>query len=56
MYVHEIKLSGDDEFAQRFNYVSELYAKAMDTSLSEEERKEYWKQHFEEKLALEQGY
>lgn len=50
-YIHEIKLGGDDEFANRFNYVSWLWQRYSDTN-----DEKYLDEHFKAKLALEQGY
>lgn len=50
-FIHEIKLTGSDEFSKRFNRVSDLFAIAQ-----KEDTKEAWSEYFETKLALEQGY
>lgn len=54
-FIHEIKLPEKDEFSQRFNYVSWLYSKSNDETLSRKKRKFYNKEYGEAKLALEQG-
>jgi len=50
-YIHEIKLSGNDEFSKRFNYVSWLWQR-----YSETDDDKYLDEHFNAKLALEQGH
>lgn len=53
VFVHEIKLEEKEgnDFARRFNAVSDLYRKAI-----EEDADEAWKAFFDAKLCLEQGY
>lgn len=48
--VHEIKLTREDEFSQKFNRVSDLYKKAMESDLEED-----WNEFFKEKYNLELG-
>jgi hypothetical protein len=55
LFIHEIKVGGESEFATKFNRVSDLFSKAFDETLPEEERDEYWKEYCREKLALELG-
>ena len=40
IHVNELTLPGNDAWTNAFNSCSESYKKAMDTSLSEEEREE----------------
>jgi hypothetical protein len=53
VFVHEIKLEEKEgnDFAARFNVVSDLYRKS-----TEEDTNEAWKAFFDAKLCLEQGY
>lgn len=52
--IHSIKLDSETEFAQRFNYVSDLFSKWQ--SLPDgEEKQAAWNEYFEAKYALEQG-
>lgn len=53
--LHAIKLSGGSEFSQKFNAVSDLFAKAMDESLPEEEQKKWFEQYWQAKYCLEMG-
>jgi hypothetical protein len=56
IWANEIKLQGEDRFATQFNLCSDLFAKARNEELSEEERNAAWSEYFAEKLKLEQGY
>lgn len=56
MYIHEIKLTGDNEFVKKFNYVSWLWIRSEDNTLTEEQRDFYLDEHFNSKLSLEQGF
>lgn len=56
MFVHEITLAGDSEFATKFNKVSEAYSNwqsAVDAG--EPNEKELFQVWFDMKFALEQG-
>lgn len=55
-YVHNLHLEGDSEFIQRFNRCSDLFARSQDETLSKKERDEAWKDFFDERYRLEQGY
>ena len=55
VFIYEIKLTGEDEFAEKFNHVSDLFAIAMDETLSEEKQKEAWQNYTEAKMCLEMG-
>lgn len=55
MYIHEIKLTGGDKFATKFNKCSELFAKSQDETLSDDERKKYFDLFVEERISLELG-
>ena len=50
-YIHNIKLDSKDEFSKRFNYVSWLWQRYIETN-----DEKYMEEHFNAKLALEQGY
>jgi hypothetical protein len=50
IFIHEIKLPGEDEFAKRFNRVGELFSIAM-----EQDTEEAWKEYSQAKYCLEQG-
>ncbi len=56
IYIHELKLDGDSEFIERFNYCSELFSKAMDSKNTQEDRNKYWDEFLSERYRLEQGY
>jgi len=56
LHIHDIQLSGKDQFANDFNYVGKLWAKANDESLPEHDRERFQKEYFDQKLNLEQGY
>ena len=51
IYVHEIKLPGESEFAGKFNHVSTLFQKWQETQSDED-----WKNFIEAKQRLELGY
>jgi len=53
-HIHEIKLSGEDEFAARFNYVSDLFKKFIESEIEEDEIKNY-EAYCDAKYCLEQG-
>lgn len=55
IHIHQITLPSNDEFSKRFNYVSELFAKYQDESLSEEEKDKAFEAYFHAKFALEMG-
>lgn len=55
VYIHDIKLSGDSDFVERFNSVSDSWEKAHDESLTEEERKQHLDDYWGKKYCLEQG-
>ena len=50
-YIHNIKLPDKDEFSKRFNYVSWLWQRYAETN-----DEKYFDEHFNAKLALEQGH
>ena len=56
-FISEIKLTGDSEFSQRFNIVSDAFAKWQGHPVNDKEEKD---RLFEDwchlKLCLEQGY
>lgn len=54
-YIHNIQLSGKDDFSKRFNYVGWLWQRANDQTLTEDQQQFYMNEHFNSKLALEQG-
>ena len=54
--IHEIKLEENDKFSKSFNICSELFKKAMDKNLTEEERKEAFEEYTSRKIALEMGF
>lgn len=51
IYSGDLKLSGDTQFVNDFNYIGELFQKWR-----EDEADENWNRYFDAKLALEQGY
>ena len=58
IFIHDIKLpetGGHNNFAKRFNDVSDLWAKAHDENLSEEDREGYLDAFCKAKYCLEQG-
>lgn len=50
VFIHEIKLNGDNDFAKRFNSVSDAFSRAM-----KEDTKEAWDDYSSMKYCLEQG-
>lgn len=48
--IHEIKLPGDDEFSKKFNRVSDLHAKYLETQSDSD-----WEIYCQAKYELEQG-
>jgi hypothetical protein len=55
IFISEIKLSGDSDFAKRFNSCSDSWVRANDETLSEEEREEAYQDWFHKKQCLELG-
>jgi hypothetical protein len=51
MFINEIKLSGEDDFSQRFNYVSDLFKRWQESGADAD-----YKNWFAAKLCLEQGH
>lgn len=56
LFIHDIELSGEDDFAQKFNEVSKAWKKFDDPTLSEDESKAAFEEFKALKLALELGY
>lgn len=56
MYVHEIKLDNNSKFSEQFNLCSDLFSKATDEQLTEEERDKYFDMFISERYRLETGY
>ena len=56
MYIHEIKINGNDEFSKRFNECSELFSQAMDEEKTQEQRDVAWETFLMERYRLEQGF
>ena len=54
-HINEIKIDGEGKWNKQFNLCSELFMKAQDESLTEEERKNYLDKWFEERQRLELG-
>lgn len=54
-HINEIKIVGEDKWNKQFNLCSELFMKAQDESLTEQERKNYLDKWFEERQRLELG-
>lgn len=57
IFIHNIKLpeKENDDFSKKFNDVSELYRKANDETLTEEDQEGYMKAFISAKYCLEQG-
>lgn len=55
IHVNELKLKGEDEFSNKFNHCSDLYAKATDETLDEETRDQAMKDFISARIRLEQG-
>jgi hypothetical protein len=55
IFVHEIKLSENNEFSRKFNEVSDLWTKSQDRSLTPSERAGYEDAFWSAKYCLEQG-
>lgn len=55
MHINEIKLKGETPFVKQFNRCSDLFMKAMQEDLSEEERKGYVEAWLAERYLLETG-
>lgn len=55
VYIHNIKLEGEDRWAKAFNECSELWQKAKDSTLLEEERKNAWVEFIQKRQCLELG-
>lgn len=55
VFIHEVKLTGESDFARRFNAVSDLFEKANDPNLSKEEAKNAQDVFWRAKYCLEQG-
>ena len=53
--VHEIKFEEKDAWSKQFNKCSDLYAKAFDESLSEEEQRKKFDEFVSERIRLEMG-
>ena len=53
-YIHEIQLTGKDEFAEKFNYVSWLWEQS-NKPYSSVLKNFYWEEHKIQKYNLEQG-
>lgn len=54
VFVHEVKLTGDSDFVNRFNYVSELFEVYQNAKTKEEEDAAF-DNFFAAKYALETG-
>jgi len=54
-HINEIKIDDEGKWNKQFNLCSELFMKAQDESLTEEERKNYLDKWFEERQRLELG-
>ena len=55
VFLGDIKLEGDSDFVKKFNSLSDLWQRANDVSLSEEEQKEAFRKWFSEKQLMEMG-
>lgn len=55
IYIHNIILSGHDDFCEIFNYVSWLWEQACNPLNSLEKQDFYQKEHFDAKFNLETG-
>lgn len=56
MYIHEIKLNSNSKFSEQFNLCSDLFGKANDELLTEEERDKYFDMFISERYRLETGH
>jgi len=56
IHVNELKFKGETPWVKQFNLCSDLWQKATDESLSEEEREEAVEMWTQERWMLEQGY
>lgn len=56
IHVNQIKFSGEDAWTKQFNLCSDLFIASNDESLTDEERRDYHNQWFEQKLRLELGH
>lgn len=54
-YIHEIKLKGETDFERSFNECSDLWAKSIDETLTEQERKEAQELFMQKRQCLELG-
>lgn len=54
-YIHEVQITGKDEFAERFNYVSWLWQQACNPLNPPDKQNFYWEEHCTQKFNLEQG-
>lgn len=54
-HINEIKIDGEGKWNKQFNLCSELFMKAQDESLTEQEIKNYLDKWFEERQRLELG-
>ena len=54
-HVNELKFDGDDEWTQKFNHCSDLYAKANDKKLTEKEKEDAWEEFVQARIRLEMG-
>ncbi len=55
VFIHEIKLQGNDSFTTQFNKCSDYWILAHDEKLSQDQRDEYLDLWFEERQRLELG-
>lgn len=54
MYVHEIKLEGNDKFSEQFNACSDIFQEYME-SVDEQKKSQLWEQFLVERWRLESG-
>lgn len=55
IFIHEIKLDGNDEFSKRFNECSDSWAKSQDPQLTEQDRQAAKEQFMQHRICLEMG-
>lgn len=55
IHVNELKFQGEDNWTKQFNLCSDLYSKAFDESLPNEEKQEAFDQWIFERQRLETG-